>query len=484
MPLVHIPTLRATVTRDLTPSEKNFVYALCGLTSTHMLGKSIKAHGPEPWDAVGTFFLDECISNRQQYDFVEDRSLSAVISSYLISSAYFELNQSRKTWYYLREAVTMGQDLGLHDENSYVGLEPSEALCRRRTFWILYVTERSFAILRHKPLALSKTPALPTSIHEYESPDIHTGFMRLIQSFHLLNSSFVDTWNEASSAPQSTQTYTLLQADLSITPVTQSLTSTQKADILVTQQWLRLIVWQSSMRQGLLSNINEIESMTFSYPLKIAYSLLSIISSLPGKSIEVHGMGIFEKIFEIGNAMLDVVHACGNAALVRTGYSGTAIGLGRGGIWIDPFEVFIRTLSQNPNSQTQYANVLLAKASERPEIMRYSGGIAPPLGLSAPRYDDAPPSSTIDTSGETVNIQERQTQNQRGRIIGEITADDALWETFTDLDADKAQEGIQTEGASIDPQEILGLDVMWDPGVVAGYDINDDFLDDMNVWAR
>jgi hypothetical protein len=145
MPLIHMPTLRNAVERRSVPLEmyeKNLLYSLCALTSTHMIGKSINAPGPPSWEAAGRFFLDECILVRQSYDFVEDKSLYAVISSYLVHTAFFEINQSRKSWYYLREAMTMGQDLGLHDEKSYVGLSPTEDVCRRRTFWILYVTER------------------------------------------------------------------------------------------------------------------------------------------------------------------------------------------------------------------------------------------------------------------------------------------------------------------------------------------------------
>jgi hypothetical protein len=142
MPVIHLPSLQASLSRPLDKSEKNMLYSLCALTSTHMSGKSIVAPGPPSWEAAGRFFLDECILIRQSYDFVEDRTLGAVISSYFVSTAFFELNQSRKSWYYLREAMTMGQDLGLHDEKSYAPLPPAEALCRRRTFWILYVTER------------------------------------------------------------------------------------------------------------------------------------------------------------------------------------------------------------------------------------------------------------------------------------------------------------------------------------------------------
>ncbi|KAG0652636.1 putative sucrose utilization SUC1 [Hyphodiscus hymeniophilus] len=377
MPLIYMPALREAVNRPMEMFEKNLLYALCALTSTHMSGKSIQAQGPPSWEAAGRFFLDECTSVRQSYDFVEDRTLWAVVSSYLVHTAFFEINQNRKCWYYLREAMTMGQDMGLHDEKTYIDLSSAEQLCRRRTFWILYVTERSYAILRHKPLTLSKTPAFPSTVHEYEDPEIHSGFMHLVHSYHVLDSSFVDSWNEASEAPASTLAYTALQQHLNLPhPSHVSLTNIQKADILVTQQWLRLIVWQSSMRQGLLSSSAAEESMTFRYPLQIAHTLLSVISSLPTASIEVHGMGIFEKIFEVGNTMLDVMQACGSN-----------IPHDRYGVATDPFNMFVKTLSQTPNAQRQYANVLLAKAADKPEIQRFSQTLAPALSYNALQMD-------------------------------------------------------------------------------------------------
>lgn len=163
MPLIHMPTLRASIHRPLEMSEKNLLYALCALTSTHMSGKIIQAPETSSWEATGRFFLDECLLVRQSYDFVEDKTLSAVISSYFVSTAFFEINQSRKSWYYLREAMTLGQDLGLHNEKSYVGLPEAESLCRRRTFWILYITERYVCVFfRTSDLNSQKIGRLPS----------------------------------------------------------------------------------------------------------------------------------------------------------------------------------------------------------------------------------------------------------------------------------------------------------------------------------
>ncbi|GJC96691.1 fungal specific transcription factor [Colletotrichum higginsianum] len=408
MPLIFMPAIRETISRPMTPSEKNLVYALCALTSMHMSGKSIGAPGPTSWEVVGRFFLDETISTRHSYDFLEDLSLSAVISSFYLSTSFFEINQSRKSWYYLREALTNAQDLGLQDDSTYYGLSREETLCRQRVFWILFVTERSFAILRNKPITFKRTPSLPSTRHSYEGPDIHAGFLQLVSSYTPLDESFVTAWNEGSDPRVSATTFLALQNLLSLPPRFSVLlagsfgassaaqdsgssepTDIQKADLLITQQWLRLIVWQSSMRQGLLSwtnpadssgsvspedGVTEGNSMCFSFPLTVARDTAAILSSLPSKAVEVHGMGIMEKIFEIGTWCVNVLGACESVGFstsmdFTSGDMGV-LGSGRKGASLDPIEFFVRTLSASDNSRKQFAEKLLTAAGENPGSMR------------------------------------------------------------------------------------------------------------------
>ncbi|KAF3765723.1 hypothetical protein M406DRAFT_255756, partial [Cryphonectria parasitica EP155] len=378
MPLLYMPAIRAMIGRQMTAPEKNLIYALCGLTCMHMSGKSLHVDGPASWEDAGRFFLDECVSNRQSYDFMEDASISAVISSFWLSTSFFEINQNRKSWLYLREALTLAQDMGLHDDSTYTNLSPEEALCRQRVFWILFVTERSFAILRNKPITFKKTPSLPTTRHAYESPDIHTGFLQLVSSYTPLDESFVSAWNDGSDPRVSATTYlalqnllaqppSFLQRSRASTPSSDSQpsepTAIQKADLLITQQWLRLIVWQSSFRQSLLSWTAPHESMHFAFPLAIARSTAGVLQSLPSSAVEVHGMGMFEKIFEIGTWCINVLGAIDRA-------SSTVLGVSRKGVAIDPLEFFVRTLSATPNSRTQFAERLLMFAQERPGGMR------------------------------------------------------------------------------------------------------------------
>jgi hypothetical protein len=416
MPLPYMPGVRSMISRQMTSSEKNYIYSMCALTSFHMLGQSIDTPGLPSWDAPGRFFLDECISVRQSYDFLEDLSLHAVVSSFWLSTSHFEINQNRKSWLYLREALTLAHDLGLHDDTTYLGLSPEERLCRQRVFWQLFVTERSFAVLRNKPITFKKTPSIPTTRHAYEAPDIHAGFLQLINSYVPLDESFVTAWNDGSDPRVTSATYIALQALLSIPPAFLSRPSTrvssptssaasnpvattvsteddpdlettaiQKADLLITQQWLRLIVWQSSFKQNLLSwSPQNSETMHFAYPLAIARRTASILQTLPSSAVEVHGMGIFEKIFEIGTWCINVLGACDSAGIAPPGidFLGQGsdlgiLGVGRRGAVVDPLEFFVKTLSASPASKTKFADRLLMFAGERPGGMKMALSPAP-----------------------------------------------------------------------------------------------------------
>jgi hypothetical protein len=52
-----------------------------------------------------------------------------------------------KSLLYLREAITIGQMMGLHKESSYITLSADEQQIRRRILWLLFVTERYVSTL-------------------------------------------------------------------------------------------------------------------------------------------------------------------------------------------------------------------------------------------------------------------------------------------------------------------------------------------------
>jgi hypothetical protein len=131
--------------------------------------------------------------------------------------------------------------------------------------------------------------------------------------------------------------------------------------------------------------------MDVAFPLEIARSTASILESLPSTAVEVHGMGIFEKIFKIGAAYIDALSACDSAgpSMGRSLGMGMdfasgdlgVLGVGRRGFSIDPLEFFVKTLSATPNSRTQFAEQLIVHASQRPGGMKMA--LSPPPRMFA-----------------------------------------------------------------------------------------------------
>ena len=66
----------------------------------------------------------------------------------------------------------------------------------------------------------------------------------------------------------------------------------QQADLRVTQQWLRLIVWQLSTASGYLSSTATDESMQLLYPIKLSKDLWDTLQQIEVQAMDVHGIGL------------------------------------------------------------------------------------------------------------------------------------------------------------------------------------------------
>ena len=90
--------------------------------------------------------VEETVRVWNSYDHKDNPTLSDVLVAFFLSAAYFSLEKANAAWIHLREAITLAQLLGMHDEATYVPGDV-DGHSRRRLFWLLFVSERYQFIL-------------------------------------------------------------------------------------------------------------------------------------------------------------------------------------------------------------------------------------------------------------------------------------------------------------------------------------------------
>jgi hypothetical protein len=291
----------------LDPSYICLILSICALSALHIPGSTDPA--PEPRKVVAQQFISQCRQLRSTYDYIESASIITVQTSLFLSCAEVEFQRARSSWFLLRESIMLAQDLGFYEPaNLSPSLSPTDILSIQRTVYLLSLVERGLTVLRNKPFAIVMFNSPPLSRFSGEDPRILNGLQSLSRLFNLLDKLFLDKWvgaNDVSSMngsqPESDSSL-LSQARVNILAAQQALTSmsfkaqeftdVQKADILITQQWLHLVFWQAAMRQGLLSSKSSEEVLRYEFPCKIARSLCKVLAEIDREAIFIHGMAI------------------------------------------------------------------------------------------------------------------------------------------------------------------------------------------------
>lgn len=190
---------------------------------------------------VAEILVADVIRVRKSYEYIESPGTDAIIVSFFLFGCFFSLDKHAVAWYFLREATTLAQNLGMVEENAYFTGEPVENARRRKLFWLLFVTERAYALQRHKPLSLHATIELPSAD---ETDRAITGFLYLIELFRPFDDTFVGLWNKSRN-DCSTALLAQMQKQLQeALPPNMPVTESQEADLRTTQQ----VSWQGAMR--------------------------------------------------------------------------------------------------------------------------------------------------------------------------------------------------------------------------------------------
>ena len=256
---------------------------------------------------LGHVLLQEVSRVRKGLDYIEHHTVWSVVTSFFFFGSYFCLDRQNLAWFHLREATTLAQLLGMQEEASYRMPDVVESSRRRRLYWLLFCTERAYALQQHRPLTLHATIDLPTLEDDPSETVELSGFLHLVKLFRPFDDTFIGLWNKSKTGATTSWLSQMQQQLADALPVYLQCTECQAVDLKVSLQWLRTMVWQLSISHGFLSSAAADNAMSFKFPIEISRDLVTATSNFSQQSMEVHGIGLVEKLFDIACTLTDVI---------------------------------------------------------------------------------------------------------------------------------------------------------------------------------
>lgn len=266
---------------------------------------------------------EECHKYCSRFSFWKSPNLNTLRIRFFLH-AYYENIQPGcpESLLYLREAVTLAQILGLHEETSYhPWLSDEDVHLRRTVFWLLFITERfvyplyplytlkmctdplrGICVLHRLPVVLQPSVMLP-QIHA-TLPHVTPAFLKLVElvsmidraGFYILAQRQHLNWQDSQTRKG------LIDLNMELKRLTPSLdgsTAAQRADIHATIYWIRSAIYH------LLQDVHRSQPQHLIEILENADSLVSGLSALPASAVESNGFGIVRPLFRILVSVVD-----------------------------------------------------------------------------------------------------------------------------------------------------------------------------------
>ncbi|KAF4162145.1 hypothetical protein CNMCM6936_002549 [Aspergillus lentulus] len=289
--------------------------------------------------------MNEATKMRSCSDFGEHPTIEAVLTSFFLFGCLFGSNQHNAAWLRLREALDLAATLGLNNPDSYRDLPNDEKGQRLRTYLVLSITERAYALQRRHSITFWGRPGFSMrSVHDFIHNATHSvvsgiivhnekdaegmlGLARLMELFDAIDEEVVDCWNQRCNVNSGYCDNLTEEKALSIhqnlsrvceserykgydwfertksapgqaqsVQLTISMRETQCADVFITKKWLQNRVWVLCSTHGLLRPVSDPQELSFEYAITIAVDTLKICQSLRLSSMEAHGIGLVSAV--------------------------------------------------------------------------------------------------------------------------------------------------------------------------------------------
>ncbi|KAJ8100844.1 transcription activator amyR [Lipomyces tetrasporus] len=313
MPVVDGDELLSDAARlhDLPPSRYALIVALCAATRMQLGMDKVKPEGPElhvPADPglTGDVLIKMAEGALRQYSVVDDRGLDSLLASFFLFASYGNMDNFRHAWFYLNQAIFLAQSLDLTSEAGYHDLPDVEREERRRIFWLLFVTERTVALQHRRSVTLRGSITKPQVI-DSNCPVVMNDFINHIRLFESLPWSLYE-WQPESDKHQLKHlnlAHTINDKLCNVQP-DQSVIPSQRFDTLITQQWLRISMWRLTFGKKPSSSCNNFGLLLPpALPIDAGKIIMSALSSAGPHSKDCHGIGMEQKLFDVGLSLAD-----------------------------------------------------------------------------------------------------------------------------------------------------------------------------------
>ena len=310
-PIIHQESFRnrLQLSEELDTTEKLLLLSLCGLTVMRAPLRRLLT-----WEArfeLGERMLQLCFQLKQSQDKEASTSLTSIQASYLLCLASGDLQKPHSQRFYLREAIRLLYTNELHVDEAHGRMDHCPATYGKRISALLFIAERRCAILQNQPTSIRKRPQLPDEYYTEEDRAALPGTSVVLSLFSLLSDDVVKSGTSASNQlafsggpTDIARIHRLLDHVLL---EDKALTDSQKANALVTCQWLRLVLWQVSLRKGLLSSSAMEPIFQYTFPMAIARGLHRVMETLSAESLLINGSPLFDEVFDITFALMDAL---------------------------------------------------------------------------------------------------------------------------------------------------------------------------------
>lgn len=219
---------------------------------------------------------------------------------------------------YLREAISIAQVLRLHDTDTYEGLDSDEKHRMSKIYYLLLITERYICIEDKLPIILDASIPYPTLANE-EQPDTLEGFIELVKVYSCPSRRFFENVSKnindcsqmnllgqlllGSGDLFSAENIIKIQSHLQKVNIKSNMSEIQKANILLSQNWMKSLTWRIAENQLLITDDNMYDSLSLKFPIRIAKEFLNSASQLPLFAFEANGRGVSLKLLDIADSV-------------------------------------------------------------------------------------------------------------------------------------------------------------------------------------